>query len=636
MKRLEKILDDCLDRLTSGEATLEDYLKHHPETARHLWMARYPEQAGELRRLIGAATKLEAGRDTRPSQAFKMQARARLVAYMRHHPRQQQASWWAPISPIQLPFAFSRAFNLAVGLAAIIALFLTTGTVLAQTALPGDPLYRWKLTSEHVLRTVYPYPLTVDLMVAERRTHDLRQVIDDPQAREVALHEYQQTLARLSTYTTPEAKETISQALVRQKDELEQANFTVPELEKLLASNTLLSNLVLDYRPIAVEPGRITYSLTVTNSGIVDVGMAAIVSQLAPEETLVSASDTECSVSNEASLTCVINNLPAGATHNIILTAAISPCYSGRVVNSAAITHADHNLDSSPAHQTVVESEVILPYPGPAQIVYVQSNQQSHSLGLVSSTADLINDNLHVRAAAPAWSPDGTKLAFFGEQGISELGEPYNRGNGVWVVDIVKGQVQNPEQLVAQDHIRSIAWSPNGRNIAFEVGIPKLPHEIVVIDASDGRELSRFSGEQPAWRPDSQKLAIKSCNPGCGLWLVDLDGDGAEQLTFDGTDSYPAWSPDGQDLAFSSQQRDGNWEIYRLRLANRQLLRLTHRPGTDTTPFFGPCGQEIYLRTDEYGSWWITAIKLNGSDEYKIREGVGETIDWGLARPAVH
>lgn len=630
MNRLEKILDDCLDCLTSHEATLEDCLKCHPEVVRH------PEYVGELRRLIKVATKLESGRDARPSLAFKMQARARLMTHMRHYPRQQRASWGATISLIQLPCAFSRAINLAFGLAAIIALFLTTGTVLAQTALPGDPLYRWKITSERVLRTVYPYPLTVDLMVAERRTHDLTQVIDNPQARAAVLQEYQQALALLSTYTTPEAKATISQALVRQKNELEQANLTVPELEKLLVSSTPLANLIFDYRSIGVEPGRITYSLTITNSGVVEVETTAIINQLTPEETLVSASDTSCSVSDEDSLTCTINNLPAGASRDITLTAAIPPCYVGKVVNIATITDADHILNVSPDHQIMVENEMILPYPEPAQIVYVQSNQESHSLGLVNSTADLINDNLHVRAAAPAWSPAGTQLAFFGEQGISELGEPYNRGNGVWVVDIVEGRAQNPEQLVAQDHIRSIAWSPNGRNIAFEVGIPKLPHEVVVIDVNDRQELSRFPGEQPAWRPDSQRLVIKSCSPGCGLWLVDLNGDEIEQLTFDGTDSYPAWSPDGQYLAFSSQQRDGNWEIYRLSLADQQISRLTHRPGTDTTPLFGPCGQEIYLRTDEYGSWWITAMKLDGSNEYRIREGVGSTIDWGLARPAVH
>ena len=89
-------------------------------------------------------------------------------------------------------------------------------------------------------------------------------------------------------------------------------------------------------------------------------------------------------------------------------------------------------------------------------------------------------------------------------------------------------------------------------------------------------------------------------------------------------------------MAFTSDKEEGNWEIYLLTLADNQLSRLTNRPGTDITPIFGPCGQEIYLRTDHYGGWRITVMKLDGSDETTIVEGVGATDDWGLARPAIH
>jgi Tol biopolymer transport system component len=117
---------------------------------------------------------------------------------------------------------------------------------------------------------------------------------------------------------------------------------------------------------------------------------------------------------------------------------------------------------------------------------------------------------------------------------------------------------------------------------------------------------------------------------------MDLKGKSKQQVTTDGTDSYPAWSSDGRYLVFSSLKRANNWEIYRLDWVDKQIVRLTNRAGTDTTPVFGPCNQEIYLRTDQFGSWWITAMKVDGTDEYKVQEGVGSTSDWGLARPAVH
>ena len=94
-------------------------------------------------------------------------------------------------------------------------------------------------------------------------------------------------------------------------------------------------------------------------------------------------------------------------------------------------------------------------------------------------------------------------------------------------------------------------------------------------------------------------------------------------------------SPAGDQIAFSSFNRDGNWEIYLLQIDSDAVTRLTNRKGTETTPVFGPCGQNLYLRTDAYGSWWITTMRLDGSGEYKVQEGVGSTEEWGLARPAV-
>jgi len=66
--------------------------------------------------------------------------------------------------------------------------------------------------------------------------------------------------------------------------------------------------------------------------------------------------------------------------------------------------------------------------------------------------------------------------------------------------------------------------------------------------------------------------------------------------------------------------------------------RLTNRFGTDTTPVFSPDGQEIFFRGDYPGGsphWQIMAINLDGTNERLVKEGVGESQEWGLARPAV-
>jgi Tol biopolymer transport system component len=263
----------------------------------------------------------------------------------------------------------------------------------------------------------------------------------------------------------------------------------------------------------------------------------------------------------------------------------------------------------------------------------VQSNSQTHDLGVVSSAGKVINPTLHRFAAAPAWSPDGANVAFYGEPGLNTLGGIYAQGSGIWTLETSSNQVK---LIFSIDHVTNLNWSPDGRRLAFEVGPPGVTHQIFIIEAGNGQELSRFAGEQPAWSPDSQELVIKSCMPECGLWQVDPDGRGGQRLTNDSTDSYPTWSATGEYIAFASRARDGDWEIYLLRLGEREPERLTTRLGTDTTPVFSPDGLEIYFRTDVAGGWQVRAMAGDGKTERLVIDGVGPSDDWGLARPAVH
>jgi|GEM_PF-878299 len=273
------------------------------------------------------------------------------------------------------------------------------------------------------------------------------------------------------------------------------------------------------------------------------------------------------------------------------------------------------------------------PTPRPALIVYVQSFGQQHDLGLVGSSGKVINEKLHPLAAAPAWSPDGRRIAFYGEPKLSELGGIYAKGSGIYMLEPATGII---DQFFSSEHIRNMDWAPDGIKLAVEIGPPDQTHQIVVLDTRDSQEISRFSGEQPTWSPNSQELVIKACNPECGLWKVGFDGFGGKLLTTDSTDSYPSWSSTGEHIVFTSRFRTADWEIYRLNVADGLIEQLTTRSGTDTTPIFSSDGREIYYRSDAIGDWQIRVMAVDGRNDRPLIDKVGQSEDWGLARPAVY
>jgi WD40 repeat protein len=378
----------------------------------------------------------------------------------------------------------------------------------------------------------------------------------------------------------------------------------------------------------------ITYALTIRNEGPTNPITAILVSAFNPGEGILSVTGKGCGPFSEGLVTCTVDQVRMDTPYSLVLVANVNPHYSGTITNTITVTGTrkaiNTNLNNSKITVVTIESPVI--FPAYAKVIYVQSNHSTHELGLVTSGGWVINSALHVHSAAPAWSPDGKSIAFFGEQGISELGGEYQKGNGIWIID---GQGNNAQQILQVDHVKNIAWSPDGTKLAFEIGQPGITHEIRVVDSSSGYEISRFPGQQPAWSPDSQKLAIRNCTLGGGLCQVNFDGGSEQLITTNGTDSYPAWSPDGRYLAFTAQ-RDTSWEIYLLRLADGEVRRLTDRSGSDVTPVFSQNGREIYLRTDAFGDWRITVLSLDTGEEHTVRRDVGPSIDWGLARSAVY
>ena len=202
---LETILDTCLYQIEEGEASLEECL------------ARYPEYASQLQPLLNAATKLSRARAVVPDPSYRMRARSQLNTYMQQNPQPKR------VSPV--------FWRVAVGFATVMLLFLASGTAFAQQALPGDTLYNWKLTSEHVWRLTSNDDLGVDIVLSQRRMNELLVVSGDETRRASAIQSYEKLLLKFRNAESEHDRARILPVLQAQQEALLEAGVLVPELE---------------------------------------------------------------------------------------------------------------------------------------------------------------------------------------------------------------------------------------------------------------------------------------------------------------------------------------------------------------------------------------------------------------------
>jgi hypothetical protein len=163
--QLEVKLIECLDALAEGES-VEQIL------------ARYPQDAAQLRPLLQTATRLPALR-MEPSEAQKIKSRQTFIA---------QADLLRRTSK-RKTMGFLPRFVTGFVAAGLVAVVLSTGVVAASgSALPGDPLYSVKRTVENVRLSAASSPVQHDELQREfeqRRRDETNELLDTGRESEV-------------------------------------------------------------------------------------------------------------------------------------------------------------------------------------------------------------------------------------------------------------------------------------------------------------------------------------------------------------------------------------------------------------------------------------------------------------------
>ena len=222
---------------------------------------------------------------------------------------------------------------------------------------------------------------------------------------------------------------------------------------------------------------------------------------------------------------------------------------------------------------------------------------------LLLSKTYLINGN-QMRSLAHHIS-DEVYQKLTGERGIFSTRIAYilvkrSVGKTQYSLEVADVDSSNPHSLlVSSEPIMSPAWSPDGTKIAY-VSFEKTRAQIFNVDVATGqrRLLTDFTGINgaPAWSPDGRQLAVvlsKGGNP--KIYTVDLSSGAMKQITFgDAIDTEPRYSPDGRTLLFTSG-RGGSPQIYRLSLADGAISRVSYDGNYNARASYTPNQQNIVM-----------------------------------------
>jgi Tol biopolymer transport system component len=235
-------------------------------------------------------------------------------------------------------------------------------------------------------------------------------------------------------------------------------------------------------------------------------------------------------------------------------------------------------------------------------------------------------DNIH--EYQPSWAPSGTQIVFVREiagQVISEQPDIFVMDTDPTTDDAINLTNTDATEI-------DPAWSPDGTKIAF-AGVRESGWEIVTMDP-DGQNETILSGDSfegndraPDWSPDSTKVAfmkqsqVGGCCEPWEIWGVNSDGSVDTNLTNHPSDDMgPSWSPDGTEITFTSNRDATEEEPFRTDIY--VIAAPTTLPPSETASFttsehsgvMGLAGSDVLLRAASAQTTSQTALRRLTTD----------------------